>query len=140
MDKLMKVLTGVLILCLLGYIAFAYVKNMPQATVENKEVVAEINAAALNRAFTNNEKAAEKKYLGKAVVIKGIIGEKYEDETGAPVVIFNSKEEEPIALVTLEPDQKDKLKRYEEGKPIKIKAQCSGMLIEVTLNKGIIVQ
>lgn len=111
---------------------------MPQSNVQSKEVVAEINAQDLYDEFSSDEQSAQTKYLGKVVVVSGVIDDKYEDENGSPVLILKSPDGEPAVLITMESNQKGKLANYNPGDQIRVKAQCSGLLMEVTLNKGIV--
>lgn len=135
-DKLIKGLIAIVAILLLGYIVFL---KLPQSSVSTMKVVATVSAGELYDEFVDDEQSAETKYLGKAVLVKGKIDDKYSDETSAPVVILENDYEEPIVLITLELSEEKKLASYEVGDVIEIKAQCSGMLMEVTLNKGIIV-
>jgi len=134
-DKIVKVATIVLVIALIGYIAFL---KMPKASVSSKEVVAEISAAELYEAFLTDEVSAQETYLGKAVILSGVIDDHYTDESGAPVVILKSEDGDPVALVTLESSEAQKLTGYKVDDIIKVKAQCSGLLMEVTLSKGLI--
>ena len=134
-DKIIKALTFLIALILLGYIV---ILKMPKASVKSKDVVAEISAEDLYEAFTTDEQLAQDKFLGKAVIVTGLIDDKYEDETGAPVLILRSEAGESVALVTLESSERTKVGNFNIHDHIKVKAQCSGMLMEVTLSKGII--
>ena len=98
-----------------------------------------MTAELLYEAFTNDESKAETAYLGKVIELSGIIDEIYNDENNAPVVVLRSKTGEPISVITLEVNQADKIQNYAEGDEIAIKAMCNGMLMEVTLSKGLIV-
>jgi hypothetical protein len=137
MKKIIRVVIAVVVLLLLAYVVFL---NIPQANVKSKEVVETLSAESLYAAFASDEASAEAKYLGQVVEIQGVIDEIYEDEGGAPVVVLTGGEGDPVAMVTLEPNQKSALKDYEEGSDIRVKAMCSGMLMEVTLTKGIILK
>jgi len=133
-----KIIRGITILIAVALVAYIVFLKMPGASASSKEVVAEISASALYEAFNNDENKANNLYLGKAVVITGTIDDKYEDETGAPVLLLGPSGQDPVALVTLEPNQKSKLTHYDIGADIKVKGLCSGMLMEVALTKGII--
>lgn len=135
LHKIIRAITILIAVALVGYIAFL---KMPGASASSKEVVAELTAAELYQAYETNENKANNLYLGKAVVISGTIDDKYEDETGAPVLLIGPSGEDPVALITLEANQKSKLASYEIGTDIKVKGLCSGMLMEVALTKGII--
>ncbi len=134
-DKIVKALTVILAIALLGYIIFL---KMPGASVSSKESVAELSASELYTSYTQDEKSAQAKYLGKALVLSGSIYDKYEDETGAPVLLLGPEDSDPYALITLESSEKKTLDSYEIGQNISVKAICTGILMEVTLNKGVI--
>lgn len=135
LHKIIRAITIVIAVALIAYIAFL---KMPGASASSKEVVAELTASELYEAFEINENKANTTYLGKAVIISGTIDDKYEDETGAPVLLIGPSGQDPVALITLEQNQKSKLANFEIGSDIKVKGLCSGMLMEVTLTKGII--
>ena len=135
LHKIIRAITIVLVVALIAYIAFL---KMPGASAASKEVVAELTASELYQAFEVDEHKANSLYLGKAVLISGIIDDKYEDETGAPVLLIGPSGQDPVALITLEQNQGGKLANYAVGSEIKVKGLCSGVLMEVTLTKGII--
>lgn len=137
LQKIIRGLIFIIVLLLIGYII---VIKMPQASVGSKEVVAELSAGEIYNAFSNDESSAEQKYLGKAVIVSGIIDDKYEDENGAPVVILNADDGSAAVLATLETSEQDKIKGYKIKDRIRVKALCSGLLMEVTLNKGVIME
>lgn len=137
MKKVIRVVLVVVVLLMAGYLVFL---NIPQATVKSKVAMEAIEAETLFEAFSSDESTAEAKYLGKVLEVRGVIDEKYEDEGGAPVVVLSGGEGDPVAMVTLEPNQKKALGDYPEGSEIRVKAMCSGMLMEVTLTKGIILK
>ena len=136
-NKVIKGIALLITLLLVVYIAFL---KWPRASVNSKDVTAELSAVELYEAFTDDEKQAQAKYLGKVIVVSGVIDDIYEDETDAPVLILKSKEGNPVTLVTLVAGQAGKLKEYKRNDEIRIKAQCSGLLMEVTLGKGIIME
>ena len=135
LKKIVRVLIAIIAIAMIAYIV---VLKWPKATVGSKAVEVEVSAQKVYNDYTKNENAAQTKYFGKVILVSGIIDEKYSDEDGAPVVILREGNNDPAAVVTLESNQASKLKEYGEGDAIKIKAQCSGMLIEVTFSKGVI--
>jgi len=135
MKKLIKVL-GIILVILL--VAYAVLMLMPGASVDSKEVVENITAESLYDAYTSDEKAAQANYLGKAVIVNGILQEKYKDEHGQPVLIIGPMGKDPYTLITLEKSQENGLENITIGSQISVKAICTGMLMEVTLNKGLI--
>ena len=137
MKTFLKILAG---LVLLAVIAYFTIMNLPQADIKSEEADISIQASDLYVAFTSDENTANTTYLGKIINVTGKIEEMYDDEAGDPVVLLSDSDGQVVALVTLEPDQKSNLANYQVGQGITVKAKCSGMLIEVALTKGIIVQ
>lgn len=137
MKKLVRVLMVIVAITMIGYIV---VLKWPKANLNSKAVEVEVTAQQVYDDYTSNEKQAQTDYYGKVILVTGSIDEKYEDEDGAPIIILSGTSGDPTAVVTLEPNQASALEEYNEGDPIKIKAQCSGMLMEVTFNKGVIVK
>ena len=136
MKRLIKILGALAVILLIAYLV---VMNMPQANIKGKEVEESISAELLYQAFSDDEKKAESSYLGKVVKVDGIIDEIYTDESNAPVVVLRSGSGDPVSVVTLEGTQSKIIQEYSEGDEIAIKAMCNGMLMEVTLSKGLIV-
>ena len=136
MKTVFKVLAGVVLLSLIAYLV---VINLPQANIKSKDAVETISAVALYEAYSNNEKRANRKYTGKVIQLSGEIDEIYPDENNAPVVVLRSNSGDLVSVVTLESSQEKKIASYKEGDQITVKALCSGILMEVTLNKGLII-
>ena len=136
MKTVFKVLAGVVLLSLIAYLL---VINLPQANIKSKDAVETISAVALYEAYSNNEKRANRKYTGKVIQLSGEIDEIYPDENNAPVVVLRSDSGDLVSVVTLESSQEKKIASYKEGDQITVKALCSGILMEVTLNKGLII-
>ncbi len=113
--------------------------NLPQANIKNKEAIKSISASTLFQEFEKNENQASKNYIGKVITVAGTIKKKMLDNQEAPVVLLGTNNEDQV-LVTLELDQAKKLENFKVGDEINVKAQCSGMLMEVVMNKGIIAE
>lgn len=115
-----------------------YLLNMPKASIENKTVDVSIHAAALYNEYSGDEKTSNQKYIGKVVETSGNILELSKDEMGADVILLAAGNAPGGILCTLEKGQSiDSLKNNDL---VKIKGQCTGMLMDVVLNKCIIVK
>ena len=136
MKTLIKILAVLVIVLLVAYLV---VLNLPQANIKGKDAVETISAVELYEAYSNNENKANKKYTGNVIQLSGEIDEIYPDENNAPVVVLRSDSGDLVSVVTLETSQEKKIASYNEGDQITVKALCSGKLMEVTLNKGLIV-
>ena len=134
MNKFVKFVMGFLVLFVAAYVVFM---NVPQANLKNKDAVKTVTSTELFQEFESNEDLASSNYIGKVIQVSGTIQKKMLDEQEAPVVLLGSGSENQV-LVTLDANQASKLNGYNKGDQINIKAQCSGMLMEVVMNKGII--
>ena len=136
MKKLVKILIALVVLLVIGYFI---VMNLPKANIKNKEAIKSVSASALFQEFEKNENLASKNYIGKVITVAGTIKKKMLDNQEAPVVLLGTNSEDQV-LVTLAVDQAKKLENFKVGDEINVKAQCSGMLMEVVMNKGIIAE
>ena len=136
MKTLIKILAALAIILLISYLV---VINLPQANIKGKDATETISAVALYEAYSKNENQADKKYTGKVIQLTGEIDEIYSDENDEPVVVLRSKAGDLVSVVTLESSEVEDIVSYQEGDQITLKALCSGKLMEVTLNKGLIV-
>jgi len=135
MKKILYALIAIVILVLLGIFVFM---NMPKASVEKADAFATMKASELYNAFSQDENKANSTYLGKVIEVHGNIIEITEDEKGAKVVLIGNGKN-PQVMVTMNENQKSKLSKYKINDPLKIKAQVNGLLMEVIMNKGSIV-
>ena len=135
-NKIAKVAIGLLVIIFIGVIVLF---NLPKATIDNRDVLESISAGQLYANFSIDENKAEDKYLGKVVEIYGIVEDIYQDENNAAVVVLSSNKGESAAMITLDKDQNDIIEQFAIGDNITLKAQCNGLLMEVILNKGIVI-
>lgn len=135
--KAFYVLAALVLAFIIGWFIFL---NIPKASSEGKTADVQISVDELYTAFESDEAAANDQYIGKIVEVTGTITEITADEQGAPVVLLASGSGMGGVLVTLEKDQKEKIDQQEVGGPITLKGVCTGMLMEVVLNKGVVVE
>jgi Na+-translocating ferredoxin:NAD+ oxidoreductase RnfG subunit len=93
----------------------------------------EIEADILTQEYENNEEAANAKYLGKVIVVSGIISSLNEEEQGLSVYLKKSEAMSGV-MCTFSKDEVDAT-RIKVGNKIKIKGICDGYLMDVKLNK-----
>lgn len=142
MNKFIKILLAfVLVLAIIGAIGYFSFMNAPKASVEDKKAEFTIAATALFEQFEADETASNTKYIGKTVEVSGTIGEISKDENDAPVLLLNAGEDGfGGVLCTLEGSQKEKASKLKMGQTIKVKGVCTGMLMEVIINKGTLIE
>ncbi|MEL6389474.1 MAG: hypothetical protein AAFQ02_04880 [Bacteroidota bacterium] len=131
---IVRILMVLIAVAMVGYIVLL---KWPKASIKNQSSALYISASDLYLDYTNDETKAASLYYDKVITVEGSIMEHYVDENGAPVVILGI--ESPSVLATLEPSEATKVESLKSGSSIRIKGLCTGMLMEVTLNKGVII-
>jgi len=99
-----------------------------------------MSAGELFKDFDGNEAQANKKYMDRVIEVTGNIAEIGEDQKGAKVITLKNKDDFSGVLCTLQEDESNKLANYKISQPIKIRGVCTGMLMDVVLNKCVIVE
>ena len=140
MNKFLKIILGLLLLlAIIGAVSYFSFMNAPKASSENKKVDMSISATTLFQEFEQDETASNAKYIGNIVAVKGTIGEFEEDENGATVLLLEAGDLGGV-LCTLEDSQTEKAKALDYGDTVTVKGVCTGMLMEVVVNKGVLVE
>ena len=94
-----------------------------------------VDATVLVKAFQENEAQAYKTYLDKVLLIKGIVSNTAENQTGGHTVTLSS--EDPFAGVMATLDSTE-TKQVKVGDNIQVKGFCKGFLSDVVINNAII--
>ena len=140
MNRFVKFLLYTIVaIALLGAIAWFAFLNVPKASSQGKTADFKLPATELYQAFETDEEASNAKYISKIIDVSGIIEDISTDEQGAAVVLLAGGDFGGV-LCTLEKSQSEKIKAKKLGDNITIKGVCTGMLMEVVVNKGVIVE
>ena len=133
----MKKILYFIIAFIVGFIiAYFVIINLPKASSKNKTAEFTVTAPQLYTEFAQNEKAANRKYIGKTVEVSGKIIETEKDKQGSTVLYLDANQEISSVLATLEKSQKGG--NLNAGANVSLKCQCSGYLQDVVLNKCVI--
>ncbi len=137
--KWKKVLVTLLIAILIaaGLVLCLYYKKPPD--IRKSAARYETTASALMADFEKDESTANAKYLDKVIVIEGVIS-KIDADGGNPAVFLETGN--PMASVNCSfyETESAALKRLQAGATVKIKGVCTGMLMDIVLNKCSITQ
>ena len=125
----MKVLAALIVIAILSYVI---ILNLPQASTKNKEAQIKVEASELFEAYSTHERKANNTYNGKVIEVSGEVRNISEDKKGSTVVILNTNDMIGGVLCTFENKPKETIKA---GQKVTIKGQCSGLLMDVVLNK-----
>jgi hypothetical protein len=124
-----------LILVLAGSAVAYFMWNKPHRNVENEKGV-EVTAAQLVKEYQQNENEANKKYLDKAIQVRGTISEVKSNQDGKTTVMLSSDDAFTGVFCTL----KEPASNISTGSPVIIKGICSGMLSDVRLSEAVVVK
>ena len=136
MNKNLKyLLYFLLFVVVLAGIAYYSFLSVPKVSAKQNPVDITMPADQLFQAYSTNQERGDKLYIGKTFEIEGVITEITEDEQGAPVVLFGTDDAFGGVLCTFEMGEKGKISQLKPGNKAKVKGICTGMLMEVVLNR-----
>ncbi len=119
-----KILIAILLLILIGAATGTYLWFKPHKKVEDAKGIA-ITAEALSKEYNTDEKAADNKYLNKAIEVSGTISEVNKNQDGGLMIVL--KTADPMAGVQCALRGKDDAASHlAAGQQITIKGFCSG--------------
>ena len=129
-----KIIAAALILALAGagYGWYQYQKAPPDIRKEKGGI--EITAVELLKAFQQDERAANAKYVDKVLIVAGTVTDVQTDSSGQATVYLQTND--LLATVTCSLYKDDEgIKKIKAGSSARIKGVCTGMLTDVVLNK-----
>ncbi|HKG69516.1 MAG TPA: hypothetical protein VKA92_11655 [Segetibacter sp.] len=136
MSKRLRAFIIILIIFIVGSFIVGYIIwNKPQRKVENEKGI-EVTSAQLVKDYQANEAEANKKYLDKAIQVRGTVSDIKTNQEGNSTIMLASDDVFAGVLCTL----KEKPVNVTSGATITIKGICSGMLSDVRLREAIIVK
>ncbi|NNE27522.1 MAG: hypothetical protein HKN09_11825 [Saprospiraceae bacterium] len=134
MKKIIRFILGIVLLVLIAYLV---VITLPKAKIDNAEVDYVIGATELYEQYEADEQKANASYLGKIIEVQGKIQMIEEDQAGATVIILNCDDGFGGVMCTLAEGSKARL--FEVNQDITIIGLCTGKLMDVVLNKCVVV-
>jgi DNA/RNA endonuclease YhcR with UshA esterase domain len=119
-----------------------YIFRKSDVSVASKKADIEIAAGDLVKSFESDEKAADAKYLSKIILVKGIVNNVADTETGtAPDITVYLKEKGSDSGVMCSFDKSTfKKEMVKQGDLVSIKGICNGYLMDVVMNKCALVK
>ncbi|MBE7172147.1 MAG: hypothetical protein INR73_16285 [Williamsia sp.] len=131
----------VLLLVIIGIFAYAYREyNRKPADLNDVQAEASVQASALVALYEKDEEKANKLYLGKAIDVSGTIAEINNQKDTSVNVLLGGKDDMHRVSCLLNPNQLDEIKKVKAGDPISLRGICTGYLMDVELNRCVIVK
>jgi hypothetical protein len=124
--RIILIIVGVALL--VGGITIYYIWNKPGRKAENEKGMA-ISSDSLISAYNADEKAADAKYLNKAIVVTGMVAKVDKNQDGQTTVLFNSADPMSSVFCTM----RDKGATVDSGKAVTLKGFCSGHTTDVLI-------
>ena len=138
MNKTIRVLIFVFVLGLaFASAVWLYVFNKPHRNIANEKADYIVNAHELFLAFTENEKQANAKFLGKAVEVYGLV---HEVSSKTTLIVYSEGTAENGVQCEMDTKHKQTTDGIVVGQKIKLRGQCDGLLLDVLLSKAVVVK
>lgn len=120
---------GILMLCLAAYAIYLY--NKPHTSVAAVAPAYTISAAELYAAYAQDEAAANKQFLDKVLLVKGIVSDVARTDSTLTVLLESDDIAGGVSCNVAM--KKNEEKTIKTGEPISIKGRCTGFLADVML-------
>ncbi len=108
-----------------------YMWNKPHEQIEDVKGM-EVSVAELTTAFSENETAANEKYLNQVLTVKGTVTETEQNQDGGLVIILAG--DDPMA--TVQCTMRDKDVKVNTGDVVTVKGKCTGSSLFGVLLSG----
>ena len=134
--KTVYILVFILVAIGIAFAVWKYTFRTSETSVASKKPDIETTAAAILAEYETDEAAANLKYLDKIVAVSGTVATVTEDSLSVSVYL---KESESVAgvMCTFDKAAAD-VSGITAGATVRIKGLCAGYLIDVVLNKCVL--
>jgi hypothetical protein len=130
---LKKILYAIFLIGLIGVGVALFVLFKPHKKVENTKGMT-VEATLLAKEYSENESAANTKYLNQAVEVKGVVATVEKNQDGWTVITLESGDPMNAVMCTM----REKDVTATKGQNVRIKGFCSGYNFGVLLTDCII--
>lgn len=138
MTKNIRIIFWILVLLvIIGGMMSLYIFHKPHRNIANEKSAYILGAHEIYKAFSENEKKANKKFLGKAIEVYGIA-----TELPSKTCVVVRSEGKPEGGVQCEMDamHQQTTEGLTIGQKVRLRGQCDGLLLDVVLSKGVLLK
>lgn len=114
---------------------FMYYK--PHRSVRKEDAAHKLSVEELVQAFAEDEEQANAQYAGKVLEVYGNLKEMILNDSTLILLMGDSTQMIGVSCY-LQKDQKAKYTTLKRGQPVSVKGICNGMLLDVVVDKGIL--
>lgn len=118
------------VICLLIY-------YKPHRSVRKEKAAFRLSVSELVDSFSQDEARANSLYLGKVLEVEGMLKEIILNDSTLVLLLGDSTQMTGVSCY-LQKDQKDKYTTLKRGESVQVKGICNGMLLDIVLDKCIL--
>lgn len=118
-------------------IIFIVIYYKPHRSVRQEEAAFTVTVSELVDAFRQDEMKANALYAGKVLEVEGALKEMILNDSTLILLMGDSTRMMGVSCY-LNKDQKDKYTSLTRGEPVKVKGICNGLLLDIVLDKCIL--
>lgn len=133
--KTLVYMTSALLLIASVIAVFKYYK--PHRSVKKEEAAFKVSVSELVDAFSTDENEANTQYAGKIIEVRGALKEMILNDSTLILLMGDSTLPTGVSCY-LQRDQKDKYTTLTKGEEVLVKGVCNGMLLDVVIDKAIL--
>lgn len=137
MKKIIAVCILLLFLVISGFALLQY--NKPHKNLRAIESEFVLSSGDLFSEYIQDELSADNKYLDKIIEVKGKIIEIQKDDNQISFLLEGSEDEFGFVTCSLNITEENKVNSFKPGDYATVKGICTGYLMDVVLNKCIII-
>ena len=135
-----RLLLYIIPLIVIGVGVAYFVYNKPHKDIAGSKADLTISATELYNAFESDEQAANAKYLDKVVAVKGVVKDVSGGDDDSKQIILDTGN--PLASISCSMDHLSEHKGFsaiQNGDQVTLKGICTGMLMDVVIDRAVIV-
>lgn len=134
-----KIIIIALIIAVPGSLYFYKEYNRKPADISDVQPVTKVKATAIIDQYEKDEIKANHQYLGKTIQVEGTITEIIHQDTLTNVLIGDTGSMHKVSCL-LDKRHISLINQYKAGQQITVKGICTGFLLDVELNRCVIVE
>lgn len=123
---------------LITSVIFIMLYSKPHRSVSRDEPAFRLTVPQLAEAYSQDEETANRLYTGKILEVEGTMKEMI--LSGSSLILLMGETSQPLGVSCyLNRDQKNKYRSLKRGTPVRIKGICNGLLLDIVMDKCILV-
>lgn len=139
--KFMKRWSWLFLLIIIAVTAYAYHEyTRKPADLNDMQPQASLQAPELVQAYESNEQKANGLYLGKAIDVTGTVSEIINQRDTSFNILLGKKDDMHRVSCLMNFNQAEKMKNIKTGDNISLRGICTGYLLDVELNRCVIIK